>query len=161
MSRSGYTDDCDGDYWSLIRWRGAVASGIRGKRGQAMLVQTLEALDAMPVKELATDSLINAEGQYCTLGVLGAKRGIDLSDIDPDDREDVAGSFGISEALAAEIMYLNDESVSDWEWQYVDICGPLRPCERRTVSMRVEVKNHKRKRWQYMRDWIAKQIKAV
>ena len=33
MSRSGYTDECDG--WELVRWRGAVNSAIRGKRGQA------------------------------------------------------------------------------------------------------------------------------
>ena len=29
MSRSGYTDECDG--WELVRWRGAVNSAIRGK----------------------------------------------------------------------------------------------------------------------------------
>jgi hypothetical protein len=35
MSRSGYSDDLEN--WSLIRWRGAVASAIRGRRGQAFL----------------------------------------------------------------------------------------------------------------------------
>lgn len=32
MSRCGYSDDYD--QWALIRWRGAVESAIRGKRGQ-------------------------------------------------------------------------------------------------------------------------------
>ena len=31
MSRSGYEDGLE--MWDLIRWRGAVASAIRGKRG--------------------------------------------------------------------------------------------------------------------------------
>ncbi|KGC50992.1 hypothetical protein DO66_5867 [Burkholderia pseudomallei] len=35
MSRSGYSDDCGG--WSLIRWRGAVNSAIKGARGQKFL----------------------------------------------------------------------------------------------------------------------------
>jgi hypothetical protein len=47
MSRSGYSDDHS--EWDLIRWRGAVASAIRGKRGQAFLRELLVALDAMPV----------------------------------------------------------------------------------------------------------------
>lgn len=37
MSRSGYTDDCDG--WQLIMYRGAVASAIRGARGQRLLIK--------------------------------------------------------------------------------------------------------------------------
>jgi hypothetical protein len=48
MSRSQYIDDCD-DNWQLIRWRGMVASAIRGKRGQQFLKDLLAALDAMPV----------------------------------------------------------------------------------------------------------------
>lgn len=35
MSRSGYTDE--DDIWAMIRWRGAVTSAIRGKRGQQAL----------------------------------------------------------------------------------------------------------------------------
>lgn len=57
MSRSGYSEDCDND-WSLIRWRGAVKSAIRGKRGQALLKEMLEALDAMPVKRLIRGELV-------------------------------------------------------------------------------------------------------
>lgn len=106
MSRSGYSDD--GDYWALIRWRGAVASAIRGKRGQAFLREMLAALDALPEKELTSYEL-QADGQYCALGAVGKARGIDMSNIDPEDRETVAATFGIPHALACEIMYLNDE----------------------------------------------------
>ena len=46
MSRSGYTDDME-DMWQHICWRGAVASAIRGRRGQAFLREMLAAMDAI------------------------------------------------------------------------------------------------------------------
>lgn len=106
MSRSGYSDDCGG--WDLICWRGVVKSGVKGKRGQAFLVELRGALDAIPDKRLVTDTL-EADGQFCTLGVLGAKRGIDMSSIDAHCRESVSEAFGIAEAMAAEIVFENDE----------------------------------------------------
>lgn len=106
MSRSGYGDDCEG--WQLIMWRGAVASAIRGKRGQAFLTEMLEALDAMPEKSL-TENALEHDGEVCAMGAVGLKRGVDMSKVDAEDRSQVAGLFGISEALAAEIAYQNDE----------------------------------------------------
>jgi hypothetical protein len=132
MSRSGYSDDCDG--WSLIRWRGAVASAIRGKRGQAALKELLAALDAMPEKKLIA-RVLEHNGQYCTLGVLGKARGIDMGEIDPYEREDVAKALNLAPALVAEISFENDD---DWAW-----CDDT-----------PEV------RWQRMREWIARQIKV-
>jgi hypothetical protein len=111
MSRSGYHDDHD-DYWALIRWRGAVKSAMRGKRGQALLRDLLAALDAMPEKRLIAHELVTADGEHCALGVLGAARGFDLTKIDPDDAEQVAKAFDISPALAREIVYMNDEWVT-------------------------------------------------
>lgn len=46
MSRSGYSDDCD-DPLQEGRWRAAVNSAIRGKRGQAFLREALAALVAV------------------------------------------------------------------------------------------------------------------
>lgn len=106
MSRSGYSEDCE--MWDLIRWRGAVKSGIRGNRGQAFLKEMLAALDAMPQKRLIADEL-EKDGQVCAMGAVGLKRGIDMSWIDPDDRGQVAETFGISRAMAAEIAYENDD----------------------------------------------------
>lgn len=45
MSRSGYSEELD--QWDLIRWRGQVASAIRGKRGQAFLRAMLAALSLL------------------------------------------------------------------------------------------------------------------
>lgn len=65
MSRSGYSDECDD--WQLIMWRGAVASSMRGRRGQAFLKETLAALDALPEKKLI-DYDLEREGAVCALG---------------------------------------------------------------------------------------------
>ena len=42
MSRSGYSDSLEN--WDLIRWRGQVASAIRGKRGQQLLKELADAM---------------------------------------------------------------------------------------------------------------------
>lgn len=107
MSRSGYIDDMD-DQWQHIRWRGAVASALRGRRGQAFLNEMLAAMDAMPEKKLIRDSL-EAEGAVCAIGAVGKARGIDMSGVDPEDSDRVSAMFGIPDALAREIVYTNDE----------------------------------------------------
>lgn len=111
MSRSGYDDGCDNN-WDLIRWRGAVNAALNGSRGQAFLKEMLAALDAMPEKKLIAHEL-EAKGQVCAIGAVGAKRGIDMSKMDPEDRDSVAGAFGIAPAMAAEIVFMNDE----WTWR--------------------------------------------
>jgi hypothetical protein len=121
MGRSGYIEDCDG--WALIRWRGAVASAIRGNRGQSFLREMLAALDALPEKRLIRGELVEPnyisishwgihEGPplVCALGSVGEYRGIDMSELDPWDRKTVAETFGIPDALGAEIMDVNDEA---------------------------------------------------
>ncbi|KGX48418.1 hypothetical protein [Burkholderia pseudomallei] len=70
MSRSGYSDD--GDNWSVIRWRGAVNSAIKGARGQEFLRDLAATLDAMPDKRLIDNEFRNSNGEFCALGVLGA-----------------------------------------------------------------------------------------
>lgn len=109
MSRSGYSDSCSD--WELICWRGAVASAIRGKRGQSFLQDLIAALDAMPEKSLIAHELENPSGEVCALGCVGKARGVSMGDLDPYDRESVATTFHIAEALASEIMYENDDAV--------------------------------------------------
>lgn len=131
MSRSGYSDDCDG--WALIRWRGVVASAIRGKRGQAFLTEMLAAMDALPEKQLVAWEL-EAHGQVCAIGSVGLARGVDMSKLDPEDSATVAGAFGIAEPLAQEIVWMNDEA------------GPW--------------KETPEQRFARMRQWIASNIRA-
>jgi hypothetical protein len=108
MSRSGYSDGIE--EWSLIRWRGQVASAIRGKRGQKLLVDLYKALDAMPNKRLIADELEAGDGEVCALGALGKARGLDMKGVDPGDADVVAAMFGCAHQLAKEIVYENDEA---------------------------------------------------
>lgn len=119
MSRSGYTDDCD----FLELWRGAVEKSIRGKRGQALLVELKDALLALPEKKLCSEYFANGEtGEVCALGAVALKRRLDagmdksaaMADIEKmypeyDDAESACKEFNISSALAKEIAYINDE----------------------------------------------------
>lgn len=127
MSRSGYVDEMD-DQWQLIRWRGAVASAMRGRRGQAFLNEMLAALDALPEKKLIADELEAADGAVCAIGAVGKARDVDMKDVDPEDREKVAALFSIPHALACEIVYTNDE------------CFSRETPEQRFVSMRAWIK---------------------
>lgn len=113
MSRSGYSDDMD-DQWAFIRWRGYVASAIRGKRGQAFLREMLAAMDAMPEKKLIANDLETADGAVCAIGSVGKARGIDMSALDPEDYSTVANTFGINEKLVQEIVYMNDEAFDNY-----------------------------------------------
>jgi len=108
VSRSGYSDDYDND-WAAICWRGAVASAIRGKRGQAFLQEMLQAMAALPERKLISHDLEKG-GSVCAIGAVGKARGINMKDIDPEDYEVVAAKFGIARALAQEIFYMNDEA---------------------------------------------------
>jgi hypothetical protein len=68
----------------------------------------LAAMDALPAKRLIIGELV-CEGECCALGAVALKRGTDVSGLDVEDRLGVADTFGIAEAMAAEIMYMNDE----------------------------------------------------
>lgn len=138
MGRSGYTDDfdSDGDY-AIYLYRQAVHNAIKGRRGQNLLRKLRDALDAMPTKRLITRTIKNDEGEVCALGALdpNAPSG------DPEDDWDEFGAadklakhFGVARALAAEIVYMNDEA---FEWR-----GDETP----------------EQRWTRMRAWVNEQI---
>jgi hypothetical protein len=111
MSRSGYSEDIEN--WDLIRWRGQVSSAIRGKRGQKLLRELGEAMDAMPEKRLIADEL-ESNGEFCALGVVGKARGIDMYGVDPEDYFEVGLLFDIAHQLAQEIVFINDEDCRRW-----------------------------------------------
>lgn len=108
MSRAGYSDDID--QWQMIRWRGQVASAMRGKRGQAFLRELIVALDALPEKKLITNDLQHGDN-VCAIGSVGLLRGLDMSKLDPHNPEGIANAFGIAHQLVREIEWMNDEGV--------------------------------------------------
>jgi hypothetical protein len=131
MSRSGYMDDID--QWDLIRWRGQVASVMRGKRGQAFLLEMWKAMQALPEPKLISDEL-EKDGAVCALGSVGKARGVDMTGIDAHDYEQVAAFFGIPHQLAQEIMFMNDE-----------VCPHVTP----------------ENRFKLLKDWIEKNLRPV
>lgn len=118
----------------MIRWRGAVASAIRGKRGQAFLREMLAALDAIPTKALIAYEIESLQG-VCALGALGRRRGLDTSRIDPEDRDMTAATFGIPFSLACEIMFENDEGGGYWNNETPE------------------------RRWERVRSWVVRHIR--
>jgi hypothetical protein len=171
MSRSGYTDDlaCD-DPLAHGRWRQAVKRALEGKRGQALLRELAESLDAMDDKRLYSGSFQTSAGEFCALGVLAAKRGTKTDDLgneeDGCEPEVVGQRFGIATAMAAEIMYLNDEYlVEDWKFIDVVICGPVRPhypdWGEHTRSHYVPNLEAPQQRWKRMREWVAKNLRTA
>ena len=161
MSRSGYSEDDDDGTLGL--WRGAVERAIKGKRGQQAINEIIAALDAMPEKKLAAESLINVEGEFCTLGVLGKVRGLSIDQLNPDDWDEVAKAFNIAHAMAREIVYENDEVLDDYIYENIEICGPFRPWleHNRFTFYKVSICPDKlaRNRWLHMRTWAEGQLK--
>lgn len=143
MSRSNYTDDYMEDDLAGGRYRGMVASATRGKRGQQFFRDLLAALDAMPEKRLIVGELQQPDGEVCAIGALGRARGIDMSQIDPEDPEQVAPPFNIAKCLAQEVVYMNDE------WFDFEYFGNVR------IDYTPE------KRWAEMREWVSKQLTLV
>ena len=125
MSRSGYSEDCA----HLALWCGAVKRATTGCRGQHLLRKLRDALDAMPVKRLIAGEIQNASGEVCTLGALDPH-------VTSYDARDLADHFKIAHALAAEIVYMNDEYPAIW---YVNTETP-------------------EARWMRMRAWVDSQI---
>lgn len=170
MSRSGLYEDDGEDTLAHGRWRGAVMSAIRGKRGQAFLRELADALDAMPEKHLVAGALQSEDGCHCTLGVIGLKRGLDVASMDVDDYDAIAGSLQVNAKIAQEIMWENDETFSDWEHVEAEICGPMRPPyfagnrgwyhEEHVRWVRVTKGNAGFERWKHMRAWVESQLTA-
>ncbi|WP_315833959.1 hypothetical protein [Bradyrhizobium prioriisuperbiae] len=155
MSRSGYSYDHDDENGALAMYRGMVASATRGKRGQALLKDILIAMNGMPIKQLVADDLERANGSVCAIGAAGRLRGVDMSILDPEDAESVAGKFNVADCLAREIVYMNDEFGFSGEYEFVEGVnywgqrGPYRRMRKETPE----------ERFSRMRKWVRSQIK--
>jgi len=114
----------------------------------------------MPDKRLIAASLVSEEGEFCTLGVLGKARGIDMENINPDDWDEVAQTFNMAPAMVREIVYENDECLHTYEWVEHEICGPVRQhwpeygSRIREVQVKVPEDVLARKRWKHMKEWV-------
>lgn len=115
MSRfNDYGEEDFPNQWAL--YSQARRNAVRGRKGRAILAELETALMAMPAKRLIEGSLCR-DGEVCALGALARHRGIGDAAMRPLDGDDAwyvaqwaSDSLGLSEALAAEIEWQNDES---------------------------------------------------
>ena len=133
MNRSGYSEDYD-DELQLGRWRGVIASTLRGQRGQRFLRELVLALDRLPRARLVKNVLETEEGEVCALGAVLRGRGMGPIGIDTEDWDQLGKELDIAPQLAQEVMYLNDEPSA--------------------VAITPE------ERWKYIRKWAVSNIKV-
>lgn len=154
MSRSGYVDD-----WSpeMNLYRGTVERSLRGKRGQAFLRELRKYLEEMEVKRLVAGSFRErASGEFCTLGVVADRRDVDLEHLNRlveeeggwGIAEEAGRALGISRAMAAEIMYMNDEWAATaprdrWVQMYEWTCRHLKEDPDRDILAAVRAEARK------------------
>lgn len=157
MNRSNYGDGYD--TWQTIMWRGAVSSAIRGKRGQTFIKELIEALDAMPDKRLITGQL-QKDGCNCALGVVATARNVDTAPIEfPEDQYEidewhsqrVADALNIADALAREVMWVNDEFYERNDYALV---------EGRWLRVHGPKQDPDVFRWQAVRKWAQQKLRA-
>ena len=177
MSRSGYTDDCD-DYLAMGRAIATRNKAMRGKRGQAFLSEMLTVLDAMPVKELVREALVDGYDPYliaieatpprsfwreeepkpfcgvCALGAVGQARGLAMAHLDPHEPEMVAAAFGITATMAREVVYENDDG---GRARREELFGPW-PLRDYSSPRFLSFPETAAERWARMRKWVEAQI---
>ncbi len=152
MTRHGYVDNGDLESLELGRWRGRVASAIRGRRGQKLLHRLKESLEAMPFRELIPEDLQDEHGGVCALGSIGVHEKLDLSELDPEESEGVAEFFDIADPMAREIVYENDEYFFKPIWKV--------RIQEKLFTWGSEY-NENEQRWHYMYWWTCSKIKDL
>jgi hypothetical protein len=147
----------------LNLYRANVDRCIAGKHGQKLLKELVEALDAMPVKELIPNSFMGQPGEVCALGALAKKRGLDTSDLmwnEEDCKTNLtAKRFGVKPMFTNEIMFMNDECIEEFYYREVTINGPMRYFEFHNRRVEIRKDNHKSKRFDLIRTWAMENIK--
>jgi len=137
MSRSGFSEECDGSY-GINPWPAIIARAVQGRPGTKFLRELLAALHAMPVKELVAEALVEPSGAACALGSVALARRLDVSALDPEDYEAVAKAFCITPTLAREIAFINDDDFRNFSRSET-------PAER----------------WTRVRGWVVKQLELA
>ena len=94
---------------TMRQWRLAVARAIQRKSGQAFLKEMKAALEALPEKKLLMENLQDEyeDGAVSALGAIGRLRNLKMSNIDPEDYEQIAALFKVPHSLVCEVMYMN------------------------------------------------------
>lgn len=135
MGRSGYTEDGDDEYNQAGLWQANVRRATTGRRGQKFFRALLEALDALPKKELVEGELEDENGAVCALGAFRVAKGLSLDRAIAESDWDALGkAFAAAPLLMREVMFQNDDDFGEHPGETPG------------------------KRFERMRAWVAKQI---
>ncbi len=90
-------------------WQANCIRSLKGKEGQAELMELRAALLAMPEKRLVHGSLEDEEGEVCAVGAYARHKGLDLSTFDPEsDTDEVGVAAGMPRLVAWKVVQMND-----------------------------------------------------
>lgn len=114
MSRHWTGESDDPLDWG--RYTAALRSSIRGRRGQRLLRDLIDGLEALPEPELDCHELAShGTGCVCAFRAVALHRGEsfdDLADAETLEPSELAERYDVSSTLANEIVQLNDEIVA-------------------------------------------------
>jgi hypothetical protein len=93
-------------------WQANCDRSIRGKSGQRELRALERALLAMPDKRLIHGELYDESGGVCAIGCYAKAKGLDISQIDPEDESDKVGiAAGMPPLVAWKVVEVNDVEI--------------------------------------------------
>ena len=122
MSRSGYDDGCEVTESEANLWQANLDRALTGKRGQQFLRRLIQALDAMPTKELF-DIYTDDDGLFdedklcrpCAIGAIALREDWENpTRVDAADHESLGDRLDIAPMLVAQVEYENDHGGPQW-----------------------------------------------
>lgn len=106
--RLNWTDEEDRP-GQFALWNANCRRSLRGKAGQRELRELEAALLALPEKRLIGGALEDEHGGVCAIAAYAKHKGVDLSQIDPEDQSDEVGVVaGMPRLVAWKVVALND-----------------------------------------------------
>jgi hypothetical protein len=118
--RIGYSEDEDFP-GQFALYQANCRRSIKGKEGQAVLRELEQALLALPAKRLIADELRNAEGEVRAVGALAKYRGVEKTEADPEDMEEVGVELGMPRLVAWKVVCLNDIELGGYGYGLVSV----------------------------------------
>jgi hypothetical protein len=108
MMRISYSEDEDHP-GQFNLWHANCERSLRSKLGQQELRELRAALLALSDKRLIHGLLTDEDGGVCAIGAYARRKGLDLSQFDPEDLTDEVGiAAGMPKLVAWKVVEMND-----------------------------------------------------
>jgi hypothetical protein len=139
-------------------WQANCQRSINGKAGQKALRELEQALVALPDKRLIAGELQTADGEVCAIGALLKYRGIEKTEADPEEMEEVGIELGLPPLVAWKVVCQNDIEI---DGRYLEVFGPHHPTYRFAGRDMRLVSVTPGERYEKMLAWVRKQIQEA